>query len=217
MREYWCWGLFCAAVLAGCAGPREIKSGSREITPSEFRLEAEPSKRSAFLGIIPLGAKPETPYRWGDDETKPGKVSLKVLLREQKMEVYRGGELVGEALISTGKPGYFTPTGNFTILEKKKDHVSNRYGAYVKADTGEFVSMASVRDPVPEGLKYIPGQMPWMQRLTYTGVCIHQGDIREKFSSFGCIRVPEGFAEKLYHVTQVGTPVVVRETEGNGI
>src|SRR5690606_33538029 len=103
--------------------------------------------------------------------------------------------------------------GDFVILEKKKEHLSNRYGGYLKKDTGEFVCLARARDPVPEGLKYVPGQMPWMQRLTYTGVCIHQGELGEGPSSFGCIRVPEGFAEKLFGVTRLGTPVVVLEAE----
>jgi hypothetical protein len=93
--------------------------------------------------------KPFTPefkpgdYVWHPEASPAGPVVIIVSLPEQRMYVYRNGVRIGQSTVSTGKKGHATPTGMFTILQKKVRHESNIY----------------------KGAK-----MPHMQRLTWTGI-----------------------------------------------
>lgn len=94
-----------------------------------------------------------------------------VNLRDQRATVYRAGVEIGVTTISSGKPGYRTPTGTFTVLEKERHHHSNKY------------------DDAP---------MPYMQRLSWSGLALHAGAVRPRPASHGCVRLPYGFAAALY-------------------
>jgi hypothetical protein len=96
--------------------------------------------------------------------------------------VYRNGIRVGVATISSGRKGYETPTGVFTILQKDKDHHSNVY------------------DNAP---------MPYQQRLTWSGVALHAGGVPGYPESHGCVHLPTAFAEKLFAASNMGMTVVV--------
>jgi len=105
-----------------------------------------------------------------------------VNLRTQRGYVYRDGVLVRSTPISSGKPGYRTPTGTFTVLEKQRVHHSNRY------------------DNAP---------MPYMQRLTWWGVALHGGHVPGYPASHGCVRLPMAFARWLYSEPTMGMTVVI--------
>jgi lipoprotein-anchoring transpeptidase ErfK/SrfK len=123
--------------------------------------------------------------RWlPEAATATGPVSIVVSLPLQRAYVFRGGALIGLATISSGQPGYDTPVGRFTILEKQVTHRSNLY------------------DDAP---------MPFMQRLTWDGVALHAGQVRAEPVSHGCIRFPRAFAQRLYGMTALGTIVVVTD------
>jgi peptidoglycan hydrolase-like protein with peptidoglycan-binding domain len=107
-----------------------------------------------------------------------------VSLGQQRVEVYRGAELVTTAKISAGKPGYDTRTGVFSILEKRRYHHSNLFSN---------------------------APMPWMQRMTWTGTALHAGVVPGYPASHGCIRLPFSFAPKLFQMTNVGENVVVAQ------
>ncbi len=107
-----------------------------------------------------------------------------VSLPEQTMYVYRNGVRIGQSSVSTGTKGHPTPTGMFTILQRKVRHESNIY----------------------KGAK-----MPHMQRLTWTGIAMHAGHLPGYPASHGCVRLPVDFAEKLYSVTENGTSVVITD------
>ena len=109
-----------------------------------------------------------------------------VSLPEQRAYVYRNGVLIGASTVSTGKKGHETPTGVFTILQKHEDHYSNLY------------------DNAP---------MPYMQRLTWSGVALHAGKLPGYPASHGCVRMPYEFARKLYAETKTGLTVVVSDEE----
>jgi lipoprotein-anchoring transpeptidase ErfK/SrfK len=100
----------------------------------------------------------------------------------QKAYVFRGSELVATSRVSTGKRGHATPTGRFTILQKKVKHRSNRYAN---------------------------APMPYMQRLTWSGIALHAGHVPGYPASHGCIRLPRSFAKKLYGMTNHATVVTV--------
>jgi lipoprotein-anchoring transpeptidase ErfK/SrfK len=127
--------------------------------------------------------------RWlPEAATASGAVSIVVSLPLQRAWVFRGGALIGVTTISSGQPGYDTPVGRFTILEKQVDHHSNLY------------------DDAP---------MPFMQRLTWDGVALHAGQVMAEPASHGCIRLPRAFARRLYGMTAVGTAVVVSDQAPN--
>ena len=100
------------------------------------------------------------------------------------MYVYRNGVRIGRSTVSTGTKGHPTPTGMFTILQKKVSHESNIYKG---------------------------AQMPHMQRLTWTGIAMHAGHLPGYPASHGCVRLPVDFAEKLYSVTNNGTSVIITD------
>jgi hypothetical protein len=122
-------------------------------------------------------------YLWLPQIAPEGPVIVIVSLRTQRAIVYRNGVPIGVSTISTGKKGHETPTGIFTILQKKVEHVSNLYDA----------------------------PMPYMQRLTWGGIALHAGDLPGYPASHGCIRLPTGFAKRLYGVTKLGLTVVVTD------
>lgn len=109
-------------------------------------------------------------------------VSFVVSLLAQRGYLYRGGVLLAETTVSTGTPGYDTPTGEFTILQKRKFHRSNLYS---------------------------DAPMPHMQRLTWDGIALHGGEVPGYPASHGCIRLPPKFAKQLFDVTELGGKVTV--------
>ena len=114
---------------------------------------------------------------------EPGKPILAVVgLRQQKITVYDFEGPILQAPISSGRRGYETPAGVFTLLQKNKDHISNLYD---------------------------DAEMPFMQRLTWSGVALHAGPLPGYRASHGCIRLPYGFAERLFDLTSVGTRVII--------
>jgi len=104
----------------------------------------------------------------------------------QRAYAIEDGKTILEGRISSGKSGYETPTGSFEILQKKRKHVSNKY-------------------PQPNG----GAKMPYMMRLTWDGIAMHQGYVPKKPASHGCIRLQRRFAKKLFHWTKKGTMVTV--------
>ena len=123
-------------------------------------------------------------YLWTPELAPMGPVLVLVSIPEQRAYVYRNGVRIGVATASTGKPGYDTPTGVFSVLQKKREHYSNLY------------------DDAP---------MPYMQRLTWDGIALHAGRVPGYPASHGCVRLPDAFAEKLYDVTTRGMTVVITD------
>ena len=85
-------------------------------------------------GLYPRAA----PAGWWNDEGASGKPRIVVHIGEQKAYFYKGKTLVGETTVSTGKPGFSTPPGHYTVLSKSADHVSSLFGDYVD-DYGNVV------------------------------------------------------------------------------
>ena len=129
-------------------------------------------------------------YAWHPEASPYGPVLVVVSIDDQRAYVYRNGVRIGTTTVSTGRPGYSTPTGVFQILQKKKMHHSNLY------------------DDPASGM---PAKMPFMQRLTWDGVALHAGRIPGRPASHGCIRLPHEFAQKLFGVTYHGGTVVVTD------
>lgn len=110
-------------------------------------------------------------------------LQIVVSLNDQSMRVFRGTEVIASSHLSSGKPGHSTPTGIFSILAKAKYHRSNIYSG---------------------------APMPWMQRLTWTGIALHESNhVPDYPASHGCVRLPGAFARELFSQTRIGEHVVI--------
>jgi len=123
-------------------------------------------------------------YSWHPELSPTGPVVVLVSLPDQLLYAYRNGVRIGRSTVSTGKPSKGTPTGVFTVLEKKVRHTSSIY-------------------------KGAP--MPHMQRLTWSGIALHAGHLPGYPASAGCVRMPIDFAAKLFSVTGIGTTVIIAD------
>lgn len=121
-------------------------------------------------------------YVWRDVPDAVGPEHLVISLSDQLAFLYRGDTLIAASTISSGQPGRDTPTGIFSVLDKKPFYRSKKY------------------DNAP---------MPWMQRIDNYGVALHAGYNPGVPASHGCIRLPSAFAKKLYSTTGIGTPVYI--------
>src|SRR5262249_17942079 len=104
-------------------------------------------------------------------------------LDTQRGSIYDStGRLIQHSPVSTGTTGYETPAGIFSVVQKKADHNSNLYE---------------------------DGNMPFMQRITWTGIAMHGGVLPGHPASHGCVRLPFDFAERLFDLTDVGLRVII--------
>ena len=156
------------------------------------------------------GRAPHDDVSYWDGDAAQGSPSIRISLNEQRAYFYKGGELVGVSVISTGREGFDTPTGSFRILDKNRNHVSSIYGDYVDAVTGEPVvkDIDRRKDPMPRGAKYDGARMPFFMRFV-GGVGMHEGFLPGYAASHGCIRMPGFMAERFFENVSIGTPVVV--------
>src|SRR5438270_3038148 len=121
-------------------------------------------------------------YLWRDVPEAAGRERVVISLSDQLAFLYRGNTLVAVATISTGRFDKPSPTGIFSVLDKRPFYRSKKY------------------DNAP---------MPWMQRIDQYGIALHGGYNPGYPASHGCIRLPVAFAKKLYSVTDVGTPIYI--------
>jgi lipoprotein-anchoring transpeptidase ErfK/SrfK len=107
-------------------------------------------------------------------------------IADQRVSVYNHNGLVARSAISTGMAGHLTPRGIFTIIGRERFHRSNIYSA---------------------------APMPFMQRVTWSGIAMHLGVVPGHPASHGCIRLPAGFAIKLWGLTKIGERIVISPQE----
>jgi lipoprotein-anchoring transpeptidase ErfK/SrfK len=111
---------------------------------------------------------------------------ITVSIQKQQVKVYDANGFFAEAPVSTGMPGHPTPMGVFSVIEKDRYHHSNIYSG---------------------------APMPFMQRITWSGVAMHAGVLPGYPASHGCIRMPESFAIKMWGWTKMGARVIVTPGE----
>ena len=144
------------------------------------------------------------------DGLTPDDSHVVVSLSKQRAYLLRGDQIAIDTPISSGKRAGMTPTGNFSVLEKDKDHRSSVYGDF-KDKAGRTVRAGiSVRiDSAPSGTHFVGAPMVWFMRLTGDGVGMHIGILPGYPASHGCIRMPPQSAEMFYQRVKIGTPVEV--------
>lgn len=142
---------------------------------------SQPSLANGSISEAAQKLKPGQ-YLWAPDVAPEGPLLLVVSLKSQRVIIYRNGIPIGISTASTGRRGYETPTGVFTVLQRRVEHYSRKY------------------DNAP---------MPYMQRLTWRGIALHGGNLPGYPASHGCIRLPTQFARLLYGETKLGMTVVI--------
>lgn len=137
-------------------------------------------------------AKPRTP-KAQETAAAPRSDSPLIIvasLRNQRLRVFDVDGEITSSRISSGRPGFATPTGVFSILEKKVQHHSNIYAG---------------------------AEMPYMERLTWSGIALHAGVVPGYRASHGCVRLPHSFARTLYSMTKLGGRVVITATDAEPV
>jgi len=174
---------FAAAVGARMREVAIVIAAFSLVSLSSSPALAQGAKTSAELAFAKQAEKLKAgEWVWKQEIAPDGPVLVYVDLGRQLATVYRNGVRIAVSTISSGRPGYSTPTGVFTILEKNVEHYSRTY------------------DNAP---------MPYQQRLTWRGVAMHAGNLPGYPASHGCIRLPMEFAKKLFSVTSKGGTVVI--------
>lgn len=111
-------------------------------------------------------------------------------IKKQRLRIFDANGEIAQSRISSGRPGFATPTGVFSILEKKVQHHSNIYSG---------------------------AEMPFMERITWSGIALHAGVVPGYRASHGCVRLPYSFARTLYGMTKIGSRVVVTSDDAEPI
>ena len=152
-----------------------------------------------------------TPAGWWNDEAASGSAKIVVHIGEQQAYFYKGKQLVGQTTVSTGKPGFSTPPGHYTVVSKDAGHVSTVFGDYVD-DYGNVVrsNIDSRKDSRPKGSHFDGARMPYAMFFR-GGYAMHQGYVPPFAASHGCIRLPGQMAVRFFENAPVGTPVTVTE------
>jgi lipoprotein-anchoring transpeptidase ErfK/SrfK len=150
----------------------------------------------------------DTVSYWNGDGVQ-GQPGITIDLSQQRAYFYKGSELVGVSLISSGSNKYPTPTGDFKITQKNKDHESNLYGDYKYPD-GSIAQkdVDTSKDPQPPGTVYDGADMPYFMRFN-GGIGMHGGYLPGYPASHGCIRMPIEMAKIYFNNVKSGTPVRV--------
>ena len=153
-----------------------------------------------------LKPAPEPKWTWFGDGV-PGAPSIVISVGGQTAIFYKGGVEVGRTEVSTGREGYHTPTGSFSVIEKSPEHLSTLYGDYVDK-SGEVVmsNVAAGKDKRPPGTHFVGAPMPYFLRVTGP-VGMHAGYLPGFPASHGCIRLPQAAALHFFENASVGTPV----------
>ncbi len=139
-----------------------------------------PSRRLPAAPARRERAEPKKEVGFG--EMPKGPLQIVVSIDHQKVTLFSNGVRVAQGPVSTGVPGHPTPMGVFSIIEKDRYHHSNLYSN---------------------------APMPFMQRITWSGVALHEGVLPGYPASHGCIRMSQDFAQKLWPTTTLGARVII--------
>jgi hypothetical protein len=115
-------------------------------------------------------------------DTSKGPLQIIVSIADQRISLYENGALIARSSVSTGVERHPTPLGVFSVISRHKWHSSNIYSG---------------------------APMPYMQRITWSGIALHAGELPGYPASHGCIRLKEDFAIRLWHLSKRGTRVII--------
>ena len=111
-----------------------------------------------------------------------GPLQIIISIVDQRVSLFDNGALIARSSVSTGTQGHPTPLGVFSVISKQRWHRSNIYSA---------------------------APMPYMQRITWSGIALHAGVVPGHPASHGCIRMRIPEAEWLFRQVRIGTTVFI--------
>jgi hypothetical protein len=181
-------GLGLTAILVGLGSPAQSQIFWQDDYPDVYVEEAPPP-----FATRPQQLHPAKHHRLArtspaaKDARKPkGPIIIAISIRRQTLKVYDANGLFAETPVSTGMPDHSTPMGVFSVIQKQKWHRSNIYSN---------------------------APMPYMQRITWSGIAMHAGVLPGYPASHGCIRMPMNFAVKMWGWTRIGARVIITPGE----
>lgn len=154
---------------------------SRRLYPAIVTLAAAVALTPA-ADAAPKQVRPAPPQEATAPRPAGEPIMAVVSIKSQQVTLYDADGWILRAPVSTGTKGRETPAGVFAIVEKKEDHRSNMYD---------------------------DAHMPHMQRITWNGIALHGGPLPGYAASHGCIRMPFGFANRLFGKTRIGMRVII--------
>jgi hypothetical protein len=116
------------------------------------------------------------------EDPPKGPLQIIISIADQRVSLFDNGTLIARSSVSTGTQGHPTPLGVFSVISKQRWHRSNIYSS---------------------------APMPYMQRITWSGIALHAGVVPGHPASHGCIRLKNDFAIRLWHLTKRGTRVII--------
>jgi len=148
------------------------------------RPNPKPDLKSGLKPNLKPDQKPEPAKDFG--ALPKGPLQIVVSIADQHVTLYSNGVRVAQGPVSTGVPGRPTPTGVFSIIQKDRFHHSNLYSN---------------------------APMPFMERITWSGVALHEGPLPGYPASHGCVRMTHDFAARLWQVARLGVRVIVARND----
>lgn len=202
------------APLPQIAVPTYLNFNPLDIAGKDAPTYKNPFPAGTYEHFVAQPAYPKIMDDYSDDkllnQITANNSKIIICLPQQRARLYVNGRVAMDWPVSTGTNGHETPTGTFRVIEKNKDHKSNRYGKFVNASGKTTDSNADASKGVPEGMTFQPAGMPNWHRLTLDGVGIHGGKvIPGRRLSHGCIRTPYKVAAKLFEYTVMGMPAYI--------
>ncbi len=184
-RRFWQMAILTAAATIGATSNADAALYYWQDSEPGFYRPAPPAQpRRQRTRKHPTG-KTEAAER--ETGAKPqGPLIIAISIDQQKVRVYDANGFFSESPVSTGMKGHPTPMGVFSIIQKHKLHHSNIYSG---------------------------APMPFMQRITWSGVAMHAGVLPGYPASHGCIRMPMAFAVKMWNWTRMGARVIITPGE----
>jgi hypothetical protein len=173
-------------LVAGSAQPADAAAGMRFYSTGGWFMGGMnvPVRRHRATTVKREKSEPKKETGFG--EMPKGPLQLVVSINTQKVTLFSNGVRVAQGPVSTGVPGHPTPMGVFSVIEKDRYHHSNLYS---------------------------DAPMPYMQRITWSRVALHEGALPGHPASHGCIRMSHDFAMRLWPVTKLGVRVIVARDE----
>src|SRR5438105_2598302 len=158
--------------------------------PSIVTLTAMAALTALTTEAVARQARPASPTEATAPRDAGEPIMAIVSIKTQQVTFYDADGWIFRAPVSTGTTGRETPAGVFALLEKEKDHHSTMYD---------------------------DAWMPNMQRITWNGIALHGGPLPGYAASHGCVRMPFGFAEKLFDKPRIGMRIIISPNDAEPV
>jgi lipoprotein-anchoring transpeptidase ErfK/SrfK len=175
-----------AALLAGLSSASALPLNA---VPAVMQAEAGRSVVKPNRQLVASREKSPAKAKANTDDVAAkakGLLSVIISIDKQRLTLYSDGQPIAYSRVSTGVPGHPTPTGVFSVIQKDRWHHSNIYSN---------------------------APMYFMQRITWSGVAMHEGVVPNHPASHGCIRLPGAFARQMWGITKLGVRVIITHGE----